>query len=57
MVYMKVKQCIQLIKGSLTYIYNVSLRSGVFPDECKVARGLCIKKEIITIFRIIDQYQ
>ena len=28
-----VKQCIQLIKGPLVHIYNVSLRSGVFPDE------------------------
>jgi hypothetical protein len=28
-----VKQCIQLIKELLTHIYNVSPRSGVFPDE------------------------
>jgi len=33
-----VKQCIQLIKGPLTHIYNVSLRSGVFPDELKLAK-------------------
>ena len=33
-----VKQCIQLIKGPLTHIYNVSLRSGVFPDEWKAAK-------------------
>jgi len=33
-----VKQCIQLIKGPLTHIYNVSLRSVVFPDEWKVAQ-------------------
>jgi hypothetical protein len=33
-----VKQCIQLIKGPLTHIYNVSLRSGVFPDEQKRAK-------------------
>ena len=32
------KQCIQLIKGPLTHIYNVSLRSGVFPIECKLAK-------------------
>ena len=32
------KQCIQLIKGTLTCIYNVSLRSGVFPDEWKLAK-------------------
>jgi hypothetical protein len=33
-----VKQCIQLIKGPLTHIYNVSLRSGVFPDKWKAAK-------------------
>jgi hypothetical protein len=33
-----VKQCIQLIKVPLTHIYNVSLRSGVFPDEWKAAK-------------------
>jgi hypothetical protein len=30
-----VKQYIQLIKGPLTHIYNVSLNSGVFPNEWK----------------------
>jgi len=33
-----VKQCMQLIKGPLTHIYNVSLRSGVFPDQWKLAK-------------------
>jgi hypothetical protein len=33
-----VKQCIQLIKGPLTHIYNVSLNSGVFPNEWKTAK-------------------
>jgi len=33
-----VKQCIQSIKGPLTHIYTVSLRSGVFPDEWKLAK-------------------
>jgi hypothetical protein len=32
------KPCIPLIKGPLTHIYNISLRSGVFPDEWKVAK-------------------
>jgi hypothetical protein len=27
-----VKQCIQLIKGPMAHIYNVSLNSGVFAD-------------------------
>ena len=33
-----VKWCIQFIKGPLTHIYNVSLRSGVFPDDWKAAK-------------------
>jgi hypothetical protein len=32
-----VKQRIQLIKGPLAHIYNVSLNTGVFPDEWKTA--------------------
>jgi hypothetical protein len=33
-----VKQCIQLIKGPLTHIYNLLLMSGVFPDDWKAAK-------------------
>ena len=33
-----VKEYIQLIKEPLTHIYNVSLRSGVFSDEWKLAK-------------------
>jgi hypothetical protein len=33
-----VKKFIQLAKRPLTHIYNVSLNSGVFPDEWKIAR-------------------
>jgi hypothetical protein len=33
-----VKQCIQMVKKSLTHIYNVSLYSGVFPNEQKIAK-------------------
>jgi hypothetical protein len=33
-----VKQCAMFIKGPLTYIYNMSVNSGVFPDLFKVAR-------------------
>ena len=47
-----VKQCIQLVKKPLTHIYNVSLNSGVFPHESKIA-----KMEIGMIFRFISQYQ
>ena len=33
-----VKQCVQIIKGPLTHIYNISLNSGVFPDIWKTAK-------------------
>ena len=33
-----VKQCVQLIKGPLAHIYNLSLNSGVFPDIWKAAK-------------------
>jgi hypothetical protein len=33
-----VKQYVQLIKGPLILIYNLSLRSGVFPDEWKLVK-------------------
>jgi len=33
-----VKQCMQLIKGPLAHIYNLSLNSGVFPDILKTAK-------------------
>jgi len=33
-----VKQCMQLIKGPLAHIYNLSLNSGVFPDVWKTAK-------------------
>ena len=35
---LSVKQCIQLVKKPLTYIYNVSFNSGVFPNESKIAK-------------------
>jgi len=33
-----VKQCIQLIKGLLSHIYNLSLTSGVFPNVWKTVK-------------------
>ena len=33
-----VKQCIELVRKPLTHIYNVSLNSGVFPNEWKTAK-------------------
>jgi len=40
-----VKQCIQLIKGLLTHIHNLSLRSGVFLDEWKAAKVKPLQKK------------
>jgi hypothetical protein len=40
-----VKQCIQLIKGPLTHIYNISLKSDVFPDEWKAAKVKPLNKK------------
>ena len=44
---LKVKQCIhvQLIKGPLAHIYNVSLNSGVFRDEWKTAEVKLLYKK------------
>jgi len=33
-----VKQCMQLIRGPLAHIYNLSLNSGIFPDIWKTAK-------------------
>jgi len=44
-----VKQCIQLIKGPLTHIYNLSLRSGSFPYEWKLAK-------VKTLYKKGDKY-
>jgi potassium voltage-gated channel Eag-related subfamily H protein 8 len=33
-----VKQCIKLIKNPLSYIYNASSDSGIFPDRLKIAK-------------------
>ena len=33
-----VKQCVQLIKGPLAHIYNLSLNWGVFPDVWNTAK-------------------
>jgi hypothetical protein len=35
---MIVKQCIQTIKKPLTFIFNLSLRSGIFPNQMKTAK-------------------
>jgi hypothetical protein len=40
-----IKQCIQLIKGPLIHIYNLSLRSGGFPDEWKLAKVKTLHKK------------
>ena len=40
-----VKQCIQLIKGPPTHIYNLSLSLGVFTDEWKTAKVMPLHKK------------
>jgi hypothetical protein len=39
-----VKRCIQVLKKPLANIYNVSLESGIFPDQLKVAKVIPIYK-------------
>ena len=42
-----VKYCIHLIKKPLAHIYNISLNSGVFPDEWKVVKVKPLFKKVI----------
>jgi hypothetical protein len=37
---MIIKQCIQIIKKQLTYIFNLSLCSGTFPYLKKIAKKI-----------------
>jgi hypothetical protein len=53
-----VKECIQFIKKPLTFIFNISLCSGTFPNLMKIAKVRPIyKKEENKKFPITDQYQ
>jgi hypothetical protein len=36
--YMIVKQCIQVIKKHSTFIINLSLSSGIFPNQMKIPK-------------------
>jgi hypothetical protein len=40
-----VKQCIQFIKKPLTFIFNLSLCSGIFPNQIKIAKVWPIYKK------------
>ncbi|PNF17023.1 hypothetical protein B7P43_G02754 [Cryptotermes secundus] len=55
---MIVKQCIQFIKKPLTFIFNLSLSSGIFPDQMKIAKVRPIfkkgQKQNITNYRPIS---
>ena len=44
-----VKQCMQLIKGPLAHIYNLSLNSGVFPVIWKTAKVKPLYKREISM--------
>ena len=53
------RECPDLLVESLTYIFNESLMTGLFPDEWKSARVTPLYKKILgstLIRRIIDQY-
>ena len=53
------RECPDLLAESLTYIFNESLMTGLFPDEWKSARVTPLYKKILgstLIRRIIDQY-
>ena len=43
------KQCAHLISKPLTYIYNYSLTTGIFPERCKFAivRPIYKKEDIM----------
>jgi hypothetical protein len=55
---MIVKQCIQFIKKPLTFIFNLSLSSGTFPNQMKIAKVCPIfkkgQKQNITNYRPIS---
>jgi hypothetical protein len=50
-----VKQCIDYLKKPLTDIYNVSLESGIFPDQLKIAKVIPVHKKGNT--RDINNYR
>jgi hypothetical protein len=42
---MIVKQCMHTVKKSLTFIINLSISSGIFPNQMKIAKVQCIFKK------------
>jgi hypothetical protein len=42
---MIIKQCIHIVKKPLTFIINLSLRSGIFPNQMKIAKVRLIFKK------------
>jgi hypothetical protein len=40
-----VKQCIDYLKKPLTDIYNLSLESGIFPEQLKIAKVIPVHKK------------
>jgi hypothetical protein len=46
-----------ILKKPLVQIFNVSFKSGVFPDKVKIAKvTVPLKKEIDKVPKITDQY-
>ena len=56
-----VKECAQLISNRLTHIINLSIVSGVVPDELKVARVIPLFKSgdrtLFTNYRPVSVHQ
>ena len=42
------KHCTDLLKVTLTNIYNAFLVSGIFPDQLKLAKVLPVRKKVDT---------
>ena len=41
-----IKDAAEVIKGPITYIVNLSLRSGIFPNEMKLAKVIPLHNKI-----------
>ena len=51
------KQCIKTYIDPLTYLVNLSINQGIFPDELKIAKVLPIYKyDDNNLYRITDEY-
>lgn len=47
------KEGVPIVKPSLTFIINVSIKSGVFPDDWKIAKVFPVYKEDSKSYRLL----